>query len=421
MLDLNGSPERLMNRNFFLLWQGQLVSQVGTQVFVVGMMYWAMEATGSASLMGVLMMLSILPGVVLGPLGGTVADRYSRRTTIIVSDLLSGLGVLMVTGVFFFRPAATRWLIAGLFLVSVLNGVIQAFFRPAILAAIPDLVPQNRISAANSMNQFTYQFSMVLGQGSGGVLYGVFGAPLLFLIDGLTFLFSAVSECFIRIPQRTPEKVVGLGNTLASFWKDLSGGLRHVWEWRGMRDFLIMVGLINFFAMPFMVLMPFFVEIRLMEGADWYGYLMAAFSAGSIAGYAFAAAFPVKGKVRHRLLIGALAVGGLCFGGLGLLGEPLPAALILFVAGTLLGVFNINAMTIFQTTTSSEMRGRVMGVMMTIVMAASPLGMVAGGIAGDLTGKNVPLIYAVCGLAIAGVVATIGTRRSVIEYLAYEP
>ena len=114
-------------------------------------------------------------------------------------------------------------------------------------------------------------------------------------------------------------------------------------------------------------------------------------------------------------------MGGLCFSVLGLLSEPLIALLTLFVAGALLGVFNINAMTIFQTTTSSEMRGRVMGVMMTIVMAASPLGMVSGGIAGDLTGKNVPLIFAVCGLAIAGLVLTIGTRRSVVEYLAHEP
>jgi len=72
-----------MNRNFFLLWQGQLVSQIGNQAFLIGTMFWTMEATGSASLMGAYMMLSMLPMIVLGPLGGTVADWYPRRRVII--------------------------------------------------------------------------------------------------------------------------------------------------------------------------------------------------------------------------------------------------------------------------------------------------------------------------------------------------
>jgi MFS family permease len=409
-----------MNQHFFLLWQGQLVSQIGSQAFVVGTMYWTMRATGSGSLMGVLMMLSLLPGVLLGPLGGTIADRYSRKLIIIVSDLLSGLSILILAGLYFALPERTHWLIVFLFLAAALNGILLAFFRPAILAAIPDLVPKVKVSAANSLNQFSYQFSSVLGQGTGGVVYSLLGAPLLFLINGITFIFSAFSESFIQIPQHSVRKPADTREALESFHRDLIRGLEYVWHWVGMRDFLMMVGLVHFFAMPFIVLMPFYVEIYLQEGADWYGFLMAGFSAGSMTGYLLAGAVPLTGKARSRLLLVFLAVAGLLYGLLGFLDRPLVALSLIFVSGALLGMFNVNVTSIFQTTVSGKFRGRVMGLMMTITNAASPLGIIAGGIAGDLSGKNIPMIYSFCGGSIVASVLLLGMRPPVLKYLSKE-
>ena len=97
--DTGEAPVRLWNRDFQLLWQGQFVSQVGNQAFAVAMMYWLMQATGSATLMGLMMMASMLPGVLLGPIGGTFADRNSRKLIIVVSDLLRGISVLGVAAI----------------------------------------------------------------------------------------------------------------------------------------------------------------------------------------------------------------------------------------------------------------------------------------------------------------------------------
>ncbi|MCP4228088.1 MAG: MFS transporter, partial [Actinomycetia bacterium] len=85
------TPARLFNRDFVLLWQGQLVSRMGRQALTIAMMFWTMEATGSASLMGAMMMAGTLPGVVLGPLAGTLADRVSRKWILVFCDAGSGL------------------------------------------------------------------------------------------------------------------------------------------------------------------------------------------------------------------------------------------------------------------------------------------------------------------------------------------
>ena len=371
-------PTRLLNKDFFLLWQGQLVSQIGSQAFFVAMMYWTMEATNSASLMGTLMMFSMLPGIVLGPLGGTFADRHSRRAIIILSDLASGAGVLTVAGVFLAGPVAPEVLIAALFAIAVTTGVIQAFFRPAIMAAIPDLVPESRIGAANSMSQFSGQFSMIVGQGCGGILYVVLGAPLLFVMDGLSFLFSAASESLIRIPQTAKETPAGLENALKSFRDDLVEGLSFVWNWKGMRRFLLLVSFVNFLFMPLFVLMPFYVQLVLSRGAAWYGYLFAGFSLGSLLGFVLAGALPLNGPRRSRLLMVLLPTAGLLFSVLGWIGSKWLALAAMVAIGVLLGVFNILVMTLFQITTTSELLGRVMGLVLSLATAALSSGNVAG-------------------------------------------
>jgi DHA3 family macrolide efflux protein-like MFS transporter len=85
-----------------------------------------------------------------------------------------------------------------LFFVALMNGVMAAVFNPAVASVTPDLVPESRLAAANSIQQASMQAGTFLGQGLGGVLYQALGAPLLFLFDGVTFLFSGVSETFIR-------------------------------------------------------------------------------------------------------------------------------------------------------------------------------------------------------------------------------
>ncbi len=393
-------PLRLFNRNFFLLWQGQFVSQMGSQAYAIAMMLWVKHETGSASLVGLLMMVSMIPFVILGPFAGTFADHFSRRKIIIFSDILSGIPVLTLAFLMFYKPADSKLLIVCLFLVSVILGIIRSFFNPAISASIPDIVPREKVSAANSLNQSSYQISQFVGQGIGGYLFVILGAPLLFLIDGITYLFSALSASFIRIPQKIPEKSGGWRDKLRQFKSDTAKGFQYVWGHTGIRALFFAAAFINFFAFPIFVLLPFYVEDYLKATPDWYGYILAASGFGTLIGYAIAGGVKIPSHFRSSAVISALVLMSFCLPVLSILREPVLALVLMIMIGILSGFFHINIYTLLQIAIPSEIRGRVFGLLITLSAGLTPISMGLSGIIADLVNQNIPLIYAVCGIII---------------------
>lgn len=411
-----------MNRNFLLLWLGQSVSQLGNQAFMIAVVFWVVEETGSASLMGLLTAAATLPAVLLAPIGGTFADRHPRIRIIIVCDLLAGLGVLGLAAALFLAPEREGFLVALLFAVEILEGVIRAFFLPAVSASIPDLVPEKKLEAANSLNQFSMQAWLLIGQAAGGILYRVLGAPLLFLVDGLSFLFAGVSAMFIRLPEerrRAAAPDEAGRSPFRDFLRETAEGFRYVWGRRGLRDFMLSVSLVNFLLMPVLVLLPFYVQLYLEKGAAWYGFLMAALSAGTVAGFLLAGTLGLRGRLRAAGIILALLTLPLLFGTLGFLRSPALALVGAFLGGAALGFINVQLATMTQSSTPAELRGRVVGLLATMSGGLIPLGMALGGFLGDLTGKNVPLVYSVCAVLAAVVIVVTTSGRECREYLAH--
>lgn len=415
---------RLLNRNYLLLWGGQAVSQLGNQVYALAIMLWLMEKTGSASLMGLVMMFASLPALLLSPVGGAFADRHSRIRIIIVSDLIAGCGLSLLTFVLWMSqgsPDRVRFVIGCLFVVATTNGVVRSFFMPAVAASIPDLVPKEKLVAANSMNQFSIQAALFVGQAVGGILYRLVGAPVLFLIDAVSFFLSAGSSSLIRLkerkrelgPERTPREV------LQGYLRDLGEGFRYVWNYKGFRYFVLTASLMNFLLMPVTVLFPFYVKLYLGKGSEWYGFLVATVSVGSVSGYLLASVLRLKGPARAWTILGGLLVAPILYGTLGYQRSPALALLGCFGFGMALGIVNVNLMTIAQTSTPLELRGRVMGLVTALGGGLIPIGMALGGVLGDLTGKNVPLVYSVCGAITVVIVLVTCLRRDTREYLAW--
>jgi len=412
-------PARLWNRNFFLLWQGQTVSQLGNQAFAVAMMFWILEKTGSASLMGLIMSLSTLPGVILAPFGGTFADRHHRVRILVVCDLIAGLGILFLTGLLYTSPPVSLFLKA-LFVIAVLGGIVRSFFGPAIQAAIPDLVPRERLASANSLNQFSVQTSLLLGQAAGGIFYQLFGAPLLFLFDALSFLFASGSSSFISLPSTVPVRKAegGIRQVLRGFFAETASGIRYVLTRRGLRDFVVIAALLNFLFSPIIVLLPFYVSQQLGAKAAWYGYLLAAMSAGSIAGFVLAGALRLRGRVRGLALVAGLVLGPGFYGVLGLVTRPWLALVVTFLGGFALGLVNIYLITMLQSSVPNELRGRVLGLLATLGGGLMPIGMALSGWLGDLTNKNVPLLFGAAGALSVTSTLLLATRKECRAFLA---
>ncbi len=420
MVNKEVDKKKLWNKDFFLLWQGQLVSQMGTQAFNIAMMFWIKHITGSASLMGLVMMAAMIPSVILGPIGGTVADRISRKKLIVVGDLINGLAVLGLAFLMFNYSANTELLLTSIFIVAVLGGIIAAFFRPSVTAAIPDIVPDEKVAAGNSMNQMSVQLSTFLGQGIGGVLFRILGAPVMFLVDGITYLFSAFSESFIDIPQKLPKKSKNFKEEWDSFKIDLIDGFQYVWKNSGMKSLFLAAAVLNFFMMPMIVLLPFYVENFLGVTADWYGYLMAIFGVGSMIGYLIAGAVKVSGDRRKNFMISSLILTGLILVVTVLVNAALLSLLLFLLFGILNGYINVNILTILQLSTPSRKRGRVFGLLQTISASVSPIAMGLAGIVFDLVNQNISLIFIFCGVIVTLISIIVSFNKNFRDYLAYE-
>jgi len=413
-----GVADRLLNRNFLLLWQGQAVSQLGNQAFSLAMAYWTLEATGSASLMGLLLATLNLPVPLLAPIGGVFADRYSRIRILVACDAIAGLAMLAQSGAMLSGRCSRPVLVALLFAVALISGVVNGFFQPALAACIPDLVPRQRINAANSLNQFSIQAATLLGQGLGGVFYRLMGGPRLFFFDGLTFLFCAGSESLVRLPPHPAGESLELGAGARRFAASLREGLAYVRRTPGLLNFIVCPAAYNFCSMALFVLMPFYVRINLHAGPEWYGFLIAAISLGSIVGFVAAGLVRLEGTARMRYLVTLIAVAPAPMAIAGFVHRPAVGLVIGFALGVMLGLINVNLLTLLQTKTPAELRGRVLGLWTSLVSGVMPIGMMVGGFAGDLTHKNVQLVFTTCGaltLVITAAALSRGTTRRYLE------
>jgi MFS family permease len=404
-----------MNRKFFLLIQGQFVSKVGTQVALTATMFLLKQATGSATLVAALMAVCALPFIVLGPFGGTIADRYSRIGILIFCDCLSGVLLLSLSAITATGDRPLAVVITSIFVVNLLVAASNAFFVPAVNAAIPDILEERRVAQGMSWSQVAATVATFAGQGLGGVLLARGGASFLFFLDGASYLFTAGAESFIRLPPRKRAPAQPWRKTLSDFWSETREGIRYVQERPGMKRMFFAAVPLNVSLIPFFVLLPFYTTDLLHRDASWYGYLLAAFTLGTMAGFGIG----LFGGMRRPgvQLSRGVVLNALLSIALGWVTNAWIALLLLFGLGFLVGVISMTAMNAFQTMTAAAMRGRVFGLLTTITQGLSPVAMCAAGIIADSTHDNVRLVYTACGAINLAVAIRICRDRVLRDFL----
>jgi predicted MFS family arabinose efflux permease len=359
------------NRSFRQVWLGQVVSQMGDWFDTIALYTIILNLTGSGRAVGLLLVARFLPSFLVGSLSGVVADRFSRRSIMIVSDLLRAVVVL---GFLFVRRADQLWII---YFLTVIQLALSTFFEPAKTAIIPSIVSDRELLAANAISSVTWSAMLTLGAAIGGVVTGWFGTDVAFVLDALTYLLSAALIASVRIPKRpqreksklTLGRALGITQTLE--------GVYYVMR-RPRVLALLLVKPAWGLGGGILTLLAVFGEKIFPVGksaATGIGVLFAARGIGTAVGPIVARRISGEGKHRMQVSIGiAFLIGGAFYVAFGWASSFVIALLVLGLAhtgGSILWVFST---VLLQRGVEDDFRGRVFAAelaLLTLTMAIS--------------------------------------------------
>ena len=330
-----------------------------------------LQLTGSGRDVGLLLVARFVPSFFFGPISGVVADRFSRRTIMIVSDLLRAVVVL---GFLFVRRADQLWMI---YVLTVFQLGLATFFEPAKTAAIPSIVEDRELVAANAISSVTWSVMLTLGAAIGGLITSAFGTDVAFVLDGATYLLSAALIASIRVPKRKKRerqklslgRILGITETIEAikYVKDRPRVLavllvKPAWGIGG--GILTLLGVFGERIFP------------VGKGAaGGIGVLFAARGIGTAVGPIVARRLSGEGEKRMQASIGiAFLIGGVFYIAFGSATSFVFALVVLGIAhcgGSILWVFST---VILQRAVADNFRGRVFAAemaLLTLTMAAS--------------------------------------------------
>ncbi len=382
----------LRNRDFLRLWAGQMVSAIGDWVIVAVLFAFVDQISGGKSYAISLMMLcKFLPAVLLGFLAGIIIDRLDRKRTLILCDLSRALLVLIL-------PFATN-----LPAICVLVFVIETFtivYGPAKDASIPDLVEQEQLTNANSLNMLTLYASMAFGTAIAGSIIGLFAwlgrvnpefmgryvdpNKAAFVVDSLTFLISAWLIYHIGFKRRSEEERVRMSTVQVK--NDFREGFDYLRHNPLTRIVLILTLTCFLGGGTIYVLTVGFVKYVLGGSNSRFMYILTTLLFGMMGGSILAGA--LKDRVRKERLLG-LAISGFGLGVVvfSLLTVAWLSFMVVFAGGMFMGYAIVGMVTLLHETLEEEFRGRAFATIQVIMRASIFLSiMLAGPLADLITG-----------------------------------
>lgn len=382
------------NRSFSLLWTGQLVSTAGDALTALAASILVYRATGAALSVGLMLMATSLPSLLLGLFGGVVADRYDRKRILVACCFVQAGFVALIP---LLLPFGLVWL----YLLVALSSCARQFYSPAYESVLPELATDEELAAANSLMSISTVGSTAVGYAAAGLLAAQFELSWVFLLDALTFVFAGV--CLLGIAVARTEREGGL--SAGSVFRDMRAGLDYLVGHRVLRAVLLVglgigltAGVINTLTLPF---------TRTVLGASEavFGAQEALTSVGFVAGSLMMASLANRLPERQWMALSIGALGLAAFGYA--LTDTVSLAVVCF---TLVGFFNAPAVIairlVFQRKTPAALRGRVIGAYFIGVEGAIVLGMGVGGLA-DLLGVRTLLAAAALLTLAIGVAAAL--------------
>lgn len=381
----------LQERQFRLLFLGHTLSQAGTSILPIALIFAVLEF-GSASALGVVSAALLVPNLCLMLFGGVWADRLPRQKVMLYSDLARG-GVQAVAAFLLIAGGARLWNFA---LLAALYGTANAFFNPASTGVVPETASAARLQEANALMSISRTSLAVIGPAVGGALVALFGPGWVFAVDATSFFASAVFLGRIRLPARVQAARAGMRSELARGWREVRS---RSWVWISISYF----GIWNLAFAPYWILGPVVAKSELGGASDW-AIVMTLAAAGGIAGGFVALRFKPRFPLRAAYLLIALYALPLL-----LLARPFTAVVIglgAAIGAATLEISNTLWYTTLQEHVPREALSRVSAYDWLGSLIFQPVGFVLAGPLASLLGIRTTLFLAAAVLAGSALVVT---------------
>ena len=380
----------MRSRDFWLLWGGSALSNLGDGVRITAFPLLTSTLTRDPVAIGAVTAASFLPWIIFSPVAGVIADRSDRRWLIAVSQLGRGLAV-----------AGFAWLVVGgnqslisIYLVALLIGAGEVLVDSASQAAIPMVAPSGQLEQANSrMIAVEILTNDVVGAPLGGWLFAM-SAAIPFGLDAVTFLGGAALVAGISRPLRAEQS--GEARSLSA---DIAEGFKYLWGHPLLRGLMITISLVNLAATAASSLLVLLALEQLDLGEVGFGLLIGVGALGGIAG-SLAAQRLVTRFGRRAMLIAPMGVEAAALAATGLASGVLLAGVGVLLSGASIGVFNVVGRSIRQAVTPDRLLGRVVATFRLFGYGVIPIGALVGGAIARTGGVRATYLLAAVAVAL---------------------
>src|SRR5215216_6065963 len=357
------------NRNFSLMWTGQLISTMGSALTALAASIYVFRLTNSALSVGLMLMATAAPSLLVGLFAGVFVDRYDRKRIMIIADVSRAVLVLLIP---ILVPLNVGWL----YVMVILTSAIGQFFDPAFESVLPEVASEEELAAANSLMAISSFGSTAIGFAASGLIASAANINWAFYLDAVSFVCSAICIFLIRVKPIQNEE----DTSVAVVLKNLGAGMRQLFETRILRSlFIVQILIMTSFGLSNTLLLPF--AIRALNATEFqYGLQEGLTSIG------FVVASLLMANLFDRMREGAwLATSYLGMAAAGIIYSFVHSIPLAILVVTFSGFFNapasIGRRLIIQRNTPREMRGRVSSVFLVSANVLFLVGMSAAGLA----------------------------------------
>ena len=372
----------LSNRNYRLYFCGNALSLIGTWIQRIGVGWLGWELTHSAAFLGLLAVAELLPSLVIGPFGGAAADRMNRLRLIGFTQ-----GVLCVQAVSLSILALTGALTSvGLFLLTLVLGIVTAFGQPARMSLVPSLVSRRHIQSAVALNSVSWNGARFVGPALAAIVIAEFGVAWTFVANAASFSVFLVVLPLMRVAPHPGE-----GGKHRNLFVEIGEGFAHVWRHPGVGPLVMLLLASAVLVRPYVELLPGFADLVFDRGAEGFSILTAAGGIGAVLGGLCMAVRGGKPGLT-RIVFLCTALQAVAIGLFAVTGNFSFAVGLLATSGFTMVIAGVGAQGLIQANTAASLLGRVLSVYGLTFRAGPAIGALLMGALADWLGLAWPVL-----------------------------